>query len=191
MILASLTCKSCNFPILNLIIILENNSSEYKDGECEHFDYCCSFIIKEKKFTKSKIMITCKKCGSCCDEEYVDNSKALNYKCHCGFECIFNYVLSDESEIKEIIDNSKKYKTPDNVNEEEIKDKTNIIFIYENKPYSYVINDDETVISQYRAIRDKIKFPDGKKLYCNGKMLDVYRTFRENDLLNNMKVEII
>ena len=191
MILATLNCKSCKNPIFNLDIILNDNSSEYRDGECDHCNYCCSFIIKGKKFIKSKIMITCK-CGKIFDEEYVDNSKTSNIKCKCGFECDFIYELSDESEIIKIIDNSKKYKTPSNADkEEEIEDKTNIIFIYENKPYSYVINDNETVISQYKAIRDRIKFPDGKKLYSNGKMLDVYRTFKGNELINNMRVEII
>ena len=192
MILASLNCKLCKNPLFNLDIILEDNSSEYKDGECDHFNYCCSFIIKGKKFIKSKIMITCKNCGKCFEKEYVDSSNTLNIKCNCGFECDFIYELSDESEIIKIIDNSRKYKTPNNADkEEEMEDKTNIIFIYENKAYSYVINDNETVISQYKAIRDRIKFPDGKKLYSNGKMLDVYRTFKGNDLINNMRVEII
>ena len=191
MILSSLNCKLCIIPLFNLDIILDDNSSEYKNGECDHFNYCCSFTIKGKKFIKNKIMISCKKCGKCFVEEYVDSSKTLNIKCTCGFECVFIYELSDESEIIKIIDNSKKYKTPSNADKEDIEDKTNIIFIYENKPYSYVINDNETVISQYKAIRERIKFPDGKKLYSNGKMLDVYRTFKGNGLINNMKVEII
>jgi hypothetical protein len=191
MILASLNCKSCKSTIFNLDIILEENSNEYKNGECEHFNYCCNFFIREQKFLKSKIIITCKNCEKCFDEEYIENSKNLTFKCGCGFECSFIYELSDESEIIKNIDNSKKYKTPDNDNKEEIKDKTNIIFMYENKHYSYVINENETIISQYRAIRDRIKFPDGKKLYNNGKMLDVYRTFKNNELMNNMKVEII
>ena len=192
MILSSLYCKLCKNQLFNLDIVLEDNSSEYKDGECEHFNYCCSFSIEEKKFTQCKLMITCKGCNKSVDEDYVDKTKTFNYKCKCGFECNFVYELSDESEIIKNIDNLKKYKTPDKVDneEEDDKEKTNIIFMYENKPYSYVINDNETVISQYRVIRDKIKFPDGKRFYSNGKMLDVYRTFRGNDLLNNMKVEI-
>ena len=193
MILASINCKLCKVPICNLDVILEDNSSEYKDGECEHFDYCCTFIIKEKKFTRCKLMITCKKCGKCSDEEYTDKSKNFNYKCDCGFECDFIYELSDESEIIKNIDNSKKYKTPDNFDkeEEEAKDKINIIFIYNSNVYSYVINENETIISQYRAIRDKIKFPDGKKFYSNTKLLDVYKSFEGNGLINNMKVEIL
>ena len=91
------------------------------------------------------------------------------------------------------MDNSKKYKTPDNFDkeEEEAKDKINIIFIYNSNVYSYVINENETIISQYRAIRDKIKFPDGKKFYNNTKLLDVYKSFEGNGLINNMKVEIL
>lgn len=192
MILSSVNCKRCQRQILHIEANLKDNTNEFRDGDCEHFNYCCTFIIKEQKFIKCKIISTCKKCKKCFDEEYNDNSKTLNYKCECGFDFDFVYRISDETEIIQNLDHSIKYRTPDILEkEEEMKDKMNIIFIYNFKSYNYVINNGETIISQYRAIRDKIKFPDGKKLYFNSELLDVYKSFEDNHLYNNMKVEIV
>ena len=75
-------------------------------------------------------MITCKDLTKVLMKIMLIKRKLLTINANVALNVILLYELSDESEIIKNIDNSKKYKTPDNVDndEEDNKEKVNKVF---------------------------------------------------------------
>ena len=170
--------------------------------KCIHFDVPISFYFKKEKFERYVIGFKCNNCQNEKKFKFIDESKKDTYcceKCKCG-SIFYMYEISDNKEINimnEISDNNKdkniQYKTPNkDPNKEKLEnvEKININFFYDNKKYNHVVDANKNIDYYYNEIRDKIKFPDGKKFYKNYIELDHSKTFKENKVNNGMKLEI-
>ena len=64
------------------------------------------------------------------------------------------------------------------------------MYIYEKKIYTYAVEKKNKVSEYYDEIRKEIQFPKGNKIYKNGYEIDLNKTFKENYIINNMRLEI-
>ena len=102
----------------------------------------------------------------------------------------------DGNIMDEINDNKDKkliYKTPNkdpNKEKSENEEKINIMLFYGGKKYNHVVDANKSINDYYNEIKEKIKFPDGKKFYKNYNELNLYKSFKENKVNNGMQLEI-
>ena len=66
----------------------------------------------------------------------------------------------------------------------------NIKLFYNQKLYNHVVYSNDTLKDHYQKIRDKINFPDGKKILFNNNEVDQFKSFKENKIYNDMRLEI-
>ena len=183
MFLSSLTCEKCPDFYFQIEKSLETNIIAKK--KCNHFEVFLSANIKGKNiFDNCKLILECKNCHNILKETFTVPEEIFSYNCKCGYGSLqFYYAISD---------NMKIYYTPKGYKSVKNDDKIiNLILIYENNNYNYVVHENDLLKDHYQEIRKKINFSDGKKIYMNNNELDQNKTFKENKIYyNNMKLEI-
>ena len=153
---------------------------------CIHFDIPLYFSIKNGKFEEYSIGLKCLQCKNETILTHSEPSFEHNYNCEkCGNGSIFfSYKISD------INDRNRIYITPNVDKAKKEEEKINVIIFYKEKIFNFVVDRNNKVEKYYNAIRDKIQFPHGKRIFVNSNVLDQSKTFKECGIFNCMKLEI-
>ena len=184
MLMTRLQCQKCDYN--KEFVDKINNSSILKNKECKHFEITLSIIVKDNNFKKYILSIECKICGNEYLGEFDKYQDKFDYICNCNISLNFSYELSIEQKIYSTpyIDKIEKEK------ENEKKNLINVIIVYENKNYNFTFNCNETLKNCFKQIQDRIKFPNGKKIYNNQNEVDLNKTFIENKINNNYRLQL-
>ncbi len=193
MFFTSIKCKEC--PDIHFKYSKEmKDDFSYNVEHCIHFDVALHFSIKNGKFEEFIIGFKCKQCQHEKIFTYSKPSFEGTYKCEkcSNGSFYFSYNISYSNDRNEKI-KMLFYKTPHkNKNEESKKneEKINIHFIYANKIYNHGVDVNSKLENYYDEIREKIQFPLGKRIFFNGSEIDKSKSFKENNILDNMMLEI-
>ena len=186
MILSLIKCNIClekHFEFKDEI--KKKDSINLYNKECNHFSMYLSVSIKKEMFEKCILSLKCKSCEDMHNQIFSGYlNQPYEYQCpNCKVATIFfNYKLSNKNE--------KIYNTPKIINDDNNKKRINIRIFYDFKPYNFVFNADDKIEDKYDDIRKKMNFPYGKKIFFNYKEVDMTKTFEENNIINEMKLEI-
>ena len=191
MFLTSIKCNECPDVHFEYTKEIKDDFSYNIIEHCIHFDVPLYFSIKNGKFEEFIIGFKCKQCQHEKMFEYSKPSFEETYKCEkCSKGSFyFSYNISDSNDRNKIL----VYKTPDKDKNEESKkkeEKINIKFIYDSKKYNHVVDANSKLENYYDEIREKIQFPLGKRIFNNGIEIDKSKSFKENNILDNMMLEI-
>lgn len=66
----------------------------------------------------------------------------------------------------------------------------NIKFIYNGSKFPMKFSDLDSIGNNYDRIKNQVNFPDGKKFYYNSNVIDINKSFKENNIYNNCDIEI-
>ena len=191
MIYTDLKCNTCNeFLLIQERDEIDQNEEKKEESilkgtvECKHFEISLAIFIENKNLKEYQIFISCKNCLDNRNEKFIDENKIFTYCCNnCKKGSIYFFYEFTKA-------NNKRYITPESPiidNKEKIK----IKFIYNNNKFSIYVSKKNLVKKYYDIIRDKLKFPNGKKILYNNEPINLNKTFEENKIIyNDMELEI-
>ena len=190
-LLSYIECKTCKNKHFEFCDEIKDDSNILQNRECSHFSIYSSINIKNQKFDKYTLTLICKICQKMHIQPFTGYLyEPYKYQClNCKAGSIsFFYELSDKFNDKF---NQKRYKTPGIINKDtNDKKKINIKIVYNFKTYNFVFYSNDKIKDKYDEIRNKIGFPDGKKIFFNYNEVDMTKSFEENKLINEMKLLI-
>ena len=183
MILTMLKCENCKKEMQDSDKV-DENVNIMKEFECKHFDVSMEIDIDKQKLEQHKLIIECKKCKN--EATIINPNNLKNYqcdKCHMG-SLSFTLRISNENE--------KPYHTPF---EPPIKDEIeaeiiNVRIIYKGNNYIYHVDRNDILDKHYETMRQKVNFPEGKKILFNNIPVDKFKSFKDNKIYDGMKLEI-
>ena len=191
MFLTSIKCNECPDIHFEYFKEMKDDFSFNNTEHCIHFDVPLYFSIKNGKFEEYIIGFKCKQCQYEKILTYYKPSFEGTYKCEkcSNGSFYFSYNISDGNNRNEKSKISV-YKTPDNIRSKKNEEKMNLHFIYNGKMYNHIVDANSKLENYYDEIREKIKFPQGKRIFYNGSEMDKSKSFKEYNIYNYMKLEI-
>ena len=185
MILSNIKCSQCPDFYFQIAKEIGNIMA---NKECNHYEIYANINSFENNIFKDyKLGIKCKICKSVFNKEFKARENSYEYKCE---NCSKYPSLSFQYEVN---DDARIFNTP-RINYQEIikkrGDQMNIKLFYNQKLYNHVVYSNDTLKDHYQKIRDKINFPDGKKILFNNNEVDQFKSFKENKIYNDMRLEI-
>ena len=180
MILTMLKCEKCDKNKQGIDKV-DENANIIKEFECNHFDVSLEIDINKQR---TELIIDCKKCQN--EASLINSNNFKNYecdKCHEG-SLSFTFITSYENE--------KLYHTPP---EAPLKDENkaeiiNLRIIYQGNNYIYHVDKNDNLDKHYETMRQKINFPEGKRILLNNIEVDKFKSFKDNKIYDGMKLEI-
>ena len=82
--------------------------------------------------------------------------------------------------------NQKIYVTPDTFQQKQIK----VIFVKNNSTYEFYFSLSDNIINQLNKIREKIDISNNANYYYNSQLININKTFKENNICNGAYIEI-
>ena len=183
MILTMLMCEKCNKSMQDTDKIDEDENI-LKDFECNHFIVSMKIVLDKQKKEQHELIIECKKCEN---EVTIDNPN--NFK---NYECEKCHMGSLSFTFRPSYENEKYYITPHEALNKVEKEAEiiNLRIIYQGNNYIYHVDKNDNLDKHYEIIRQKIDFPEGKRILFNNVEVDKFKSFKDNNIYDGMKLEI-